>query len=63
MGTIIVAAVLILAVGAAVYRMYKDKKSGKSLHCGCNCARCGGACGMAAREKAAQRLQEENSRK
>lgn len=44
MGTIVTAAVLVCIVGLAVRKMVKDKKSGKSLQCGCDCAHCGG-CG------------------
>lgn len=35
MGTIIVGAILVLAVGAAIRKMIKDKSSGK-CHCGCD---------------------------
>ena len=46
-GTIIVAAVLVLVVGFVIYRMIKDRKSGK----GCTriCASCGGHCSHASR--------------
>lgn len=44
MGTVIVAAILILAVGCIVKSMIKDKKSGKSLQCGADCKHCGGHC-------------------
>ncbi len=41
MGTVIVGLFLVLAVGAVIRGMVRDKKSGKSLHCG-GC--CGGHC-------------------
>ena len=43
MGTVIVALVLLAAVGLIVYSMVKDKKKGKSS-CGGNCAHCGMNC-------------------
>ena len=46
-GTIIVAAVLVLVVGFVIYRMIKDRKSGKG--CTGNCASCGGHCSNAYR--------------
>ena len=46
-GTIIVAAVLVLVVGFVIYRMIKDKKSGKG--CTGNCASCGGHCSHTSR--------------
>lgn len=39
LGTIIVLVVLAIIVGAIIYKMYRDKKKGKSS-CGCNCASC-----------------------
>lgn len=44
MGTIIVGAVVALALGLAVRSMIRDKKNGKSLHCGGDCKNCGGHC-------------------
>ncbi|NBJ94074.1 FeoB-associated Cys-rich membrane protein [Parablautia muri] len=44
MGTIITAVVLACVVGLVIRKMIQDKKSGKSLQCGCDCAQCGG-CG------------------
>lgn len=44
MGTIITAMVLAGLIGLILYSMVKDKKNGKSLHCGCDCKNCGG-CG------------------
>lgn len=44
MGTVVVAAVLVLVIGLAVRSMIKDKKNGKSLQCGGNCKHCGGHC-------------------
>ncbi len=38
-GTIIVLLVLAIIVGVIIYKMYRDKKQGKSS-CGCNCASC-----------------------
>ena len=46
-GTIIVAAVLVLVVGFVIYRMIKDRKSGKG-YTG-NCASCGGHCSHTSR--------------
>ena len=43
MGTTIVLLVLCVIVGAVIYKMVKDKRSGKSS-CGGNCAGCGMAC-------------------
>ena len=43
MGTAIVLLVLCAIVGVVIYRMVKDKRSGKSS-CGGNCAGCGMAC-------------------
>jgi hypothetical protein len=46
-GTIGVSVILILIVGPIVYKMIKDKKSGKgSCSCGGNCSCCGmsGSC-------------------
>lgn len=44
MGTVVVAAVLVLVIGLAVHSMIKDKKNGKSLQCGGDCKHCGGHC-------------------
>lgn len=44
MGTVLVAAVLIFAVGIAIRSIVKDKKNGKSLQCGGDCKHCGGHC-------------------
>ena len=38
-GTIIVFIALAVIVGAIIYKMYRDKKQGKSS-CGCSCASC-----------------------
>ena len=43
MGTAIVLLVLCAIVGAVIYKMVKDKQSGKSS-CGGNCAGCGMTC-------------------
>lgn len=42
MGTIVVLAIVVLAVGLAVRSMVKDKKQGKSIQCGGDCKHCGG---------------------
>lgn len=44
MGTGIVLAVLILTVGLIIRKMVRDKRSGKSIQCGCDCKNCGGHC-------------------
>lgn len=44
MGTVIVLAIIAMAVGLAVRSMIRDKRRGKSLHCGGDCSRCGGHC-------------------
>lgn len=44
MGTLIVGGLLAAAVGAAVRSMVRDRKNGKSIHCGGDCSRCRGNC-------------------
>lgn len=44
MGTAVVVLVLTTAVGMIIRSMVKDKKAGKSLHCGGDCRHCGGGC-------------------
>lgn len=44
MGTMVVLAVLILAVVLVIRSMIRTKKSGKSLQCGGDCKYCGGHC-------------------
>ena len=44
MGTVVVAAALVLVIGLAVRSMIKDKKNEKSLQCGGDCKHCGGHC-------------------
>ena len=44
-GTIVVLAVLILAVGAVIRKMIKDKKAGKNS-CSCGCEGCGTSCSL-----------------
>lgn len=44
MGTIIVGAALAAIVALIVRGMIRDKKRGKSLHCGEDCKHCGGHC-------------------
>ncbi len=43
MGDYIVIAVLCCIVAGIIYKMVKDKKSGKSA-CGCDCSKCGKGC-------------------
>lgn len=44
MGTIIVGAILALVIAWIVKGMIRDKKNGKSIHCGGECKYCGGHC-------------------
>lgn len=44
MGTIIVGIIVLAVVAIVIRSMYKDKKAGKSLHCGGDCKNCGGHC-------------------
>ena len=44
MGTVVVGAVLVGVVALIVRSMVKDKRNGKSLQCGGDCAHCGGHC-------------------
>lgn len=44
MGTAVVLAILVAVVGGIIYKMRKDKKSGKSS-CGCDCGDCSCGCG------------------
>lgn len=44
-GTLLVGVGLFAAVEAAIRGMLRDKKNGKSLHCGGDCKYCGGSCG------------------
>ena len=44
MGTVIVGIALLVIVSLIVRKMIKDKKQGKSIHCGCDCKHCGGHC-------------------
>jgi hypothetical protein len=44
MGTFIVLVVLIVIVALIIRNMVKDKKNGKSLHCGGDCSHCKGNC-------------------
>lgn len=43
-GTGITLIILGIAVGFVIKSMIKDKKAGKSLHCGGDCKSCGGHC-------------------
>ena len=44
MGTVVVGAVLVGVVALIVRSMVKDKRNGKSLQRGGDCAHCGGHC-------------------
>ena len=45
MATWIIGGVLIVIVGAVVWKMISDKRKGKhSCSCGCGCESCHGAC-------------------
>lgn len=44
MGTFFVLAVLAGLVALVIRGMIRDKKAGKSCHCGCGCTSCGGYC-------------------
>lgn len=44
MGTVIVFLLLAGIIGLIIRSMVKDKKAGKSLHCGQNCTHCSGHC-------------------
>lgn len=46
MGTIVVGAILLVIVGSVIFSMIRDKKSGKSLQCGCSCKNCSHHCGQ-----------------
>lgn len=43
-GTFIVLAAVAGAAGLALKSMIRDRKNGRSLHCGGDCSRCGGHC-------------------
>lgn len=45
MGTVIVGAVIAGVVALIIRGMIRDKKNGKSIHCGGDCSHCGGHCG------------------
>lgn len=44
MGTFIVGAALVVIVALIIRKMIKDKKAGKSCHCGGDCGSCGSGC-------------------
>lgn len=44
MGTIVVGAVLVGLVVLVIRSMIRDKKNGKSIHCGGDCENCKGHC-------------------
>ena len=45
--TIVISLILAAIVAAIIVKLVRDKKHGKSIGCGCDCASCpsGGACG------------------
>ena len=45
MGTVLVSLILAGIVAGIIWSMIRDKKNGKSIHCGGNCKYCGGHCG------------------
>jgi len=45
MGTALVGLVLAGIVALIIRSMIRDKKNGKSIHCGGDCKYCGGHCG------------------
>lgn len=44
MGTALIGIILIGIVTLIIHKMIKDKKQGKSIHCGGDCKHCGGHC-------------------
>lgn len=44
MGTVLVSLILAGIVAWIIRSMIRDKKNGKSIHCGGNCKYCGGNC-------------------
>ena len=44
MGTWIAGIIVLAVVVLIVYGMVRDKKKGKSIHCGGDCKNCGGGC-------------------
>lgn len=44
MGTAVVSLLLLVVVSQIVRGMIRDKKNGKSIHCGNDCKHCGGQC-------------------
>lgn len=50
MSTVIVLVILAAAVGAAVRKLYRDKKNGISLQCGMKCEECGRCAGCRSAE-------------
>lgn len=46
MGTVVTGLILAAIVAYSIRNMIRDKKSGKSLSCGCDCKHCGGHCGI-----------------
>lgn len=44
MGTILTGSVLMGVVALIIRSMIRDKKNGRSVHCGGDCRHCGGHC-------------------
>lgn len=44
MGTVVVGVIVLALVAFIIRGMIKDKKAGKSVHCGNDCKHCGGHC-------------------
>ncbi len=44
MGTVIVLLIVLVAAALAIRSIIRDKKNGKSIHCGGDCSRCSGHC-------------------
>lgn len=44
MGTLVVGLSLLVVIAAIIAGMVSDKKKGKSIGCGEDCAHCGGCC-------------------
>lgn len=44
MGTLLVGLIVAGVVALVIRSMIRDKKNGKSIHCGGDCSHCGGRC-------------------
>ena len=51
MGTVLVSLILAGIVAGIIWSMIRDKKNGKSIHCGGDCKYCGGHCGHSETER------------